>query len=89
MSLRAQMTEKISSEHGKKRMRDRACLIEHVFGEIKETFRFRRFMHRGPLTMDGTSVLAIVVPIGEYYQAHGHWWSLPAQVNQEQSKHSG
>jgi transposase len=46
MSLRAQMTEKLSSEHGKKRMRDRACLIEHVFGEVKAIFRFRRFAHR-------------------------------------------
>ncbi len=27
-------------------MRDRACLIEHVFGEVKEIFRFRRFVHR-------------------------------------------
>ena len=47
MSLRAEMTEKLSSEHGKKRMRDRACLIEHVFGEVKAIFRFRRFLHRG------------------------------------------
>jgi transposase len=44
--LRERMTEKLSSEHGKKRMRDRSCLIEHVFGEIKEIFRFRRFLHR-------------------------------------------
>jgi transposase len=41
------MTEKLSSEHGKKRMRGRSCLIEHVFGETKEIFRFRRFLHRG------------------------------------------
>jgi transposase len=47
LSLRARMTDKLSSEHGKKRMRDRSCLIEHVFGEIKEIFRFRRFVHRG------------------------------------------
>jgi transposase len=46
LSLRVRMTEKLSSEHGKKRMRDRSCLIEHVFGEIKEIFRFRRFLHR-------------------------------------------
>jgi transposase len=46
-SLRARMTERLSSEHGKKRMRDRSCLIEHVFGEVKEIFRFRRFAHRG------------------------------------------
>ncbi len=46
LSLRARMTEKLSSEHGKKRMRGRSCLIEHVFGEIKEIFRFRRFRYR-------------------------------------------
>jgi transposase len=46
VSARDQMTEKLSSEHGKKRMRDRSCLIEHVFGEIKDIFKFRRFMHR-------------------------------------------
>ena len=40
------MTEKLSGVHGKKRMRDRSCLIEHVFGEIKEIFRFRRFRYR-------------------------------------------
>ena len=47
LSLRARMTEKLSSEQGKKRMRGRSCLIEHVFGEIKEALQFRRFLHRG------------------------------------------
>jgi len=28
-------------------MADRSCLIEHVFGEIKGIFQFRRFLHRG------------------------------------------
>ena len=28
------------------RMRDRPCLIEHVFGEIKGILKFRRFLHR-------------------------------------------
>ena len=46
LPLRTLMTEKLSSEHGKKRMKDRSCLVEHVFGEIKEIFKFRRFMHR-------------------------------------------
>ena len=46
LALRACMTEKLSGVHGKKRMRDRSCLIEHVFGEIKEIFRFRRFRYR-------------------------------------------
>jgi len=46
LSLRARMTEKLSGVHGKQRMRDRSCLIEHVFGEIKEIFQFRRFLHR-------------------------------------------
>ena len=45
--LREGMTEKLSSAQGKRRMADRSCLIEHVFGEIKEAFRFRRFLHRG------------------------------------------
>jgi hypothetical protein len=46
LSLRSRMTEKLSSEHGKRRMRGRPCLIEHVFGEVKEIFKFRRFLHR-------------------------------------------
>jgi len=46
LPLRTLMTEKLSSEHGKKRMKDRSCVIEHVFGEIKDIFKFRRFMHR-------------------------------------------
>ena len=40
------MTEKLSGVHGKQRMRGRSCLIEHVFGEVKEIFRFRRYVHR-------------------------------------------
>ncbi len=47
LPLRELMTEKLSGAHGKKRMKDRSCLIEHVFGEVKEIFRFRRFLHRG------------------------------------------
>jgi transposase len=47
LPLREQMTEKLLGAHGRKRMRDRSCLIEHVFGEVKEIFRFRRFLHRG------------------------------------------
>ena len=46
-SLRARMTEKLSEIHGKQAMRNRSCLIEHVFGELKAIFRFRRFLHRG------------------------------------------
>ena len=38
LALRARMTEKLSRVHGKQRMRDRSCLIEHVFGEIKDIF---------------------------------------------------
>ena len=55
------MTEKLSSEQGKKRMRGRSCLIEHVFGEIKEAFRFRRFLYRG---IDGARVAWTLVCIG-------------------------
>jgi len=47
LPLRERMTEKLSSAKGKRRMTDRSCLIEHVFGEIKEAFKFRRFAHRG------------------------------------------
>jgi hypothetical protein len=46
LALRERMTEKLSSLKGKGRMGDRACLIEHVFGEIKEALQFRRFIHR-------------------------------------------
>ena len=46
LALRAHMTEKLSGVRGKQRMRGRSCLIEHVFGEIKEIFRFRRFPYR-------------------------------------------
>ncbi len=46
LSLRTRMTEKLSGEQGKKRMRGRSCLIEHVFGEVKEIFQFRRFAYR-------------------------------------------
>jgi len=47
LPLRERMTEKLSSAKGKRRMTDRSCLIEHVFGEIKEALQFRRFLHRG------------------------------------------
>jgi transposase len=47
LPLRQQMTEKLSSLKGKHRMADRSCLVEHVFGEIKELRSFRRFYHRG------------------------------------------
>ena len=46
LSLRMRMTKKLSSAKGKSRMADRSCLIEHVFGEIKEILRFRRFRYR-------------------------------------------
>jgi transposase len=45
--LREKMMEKLKSLKGKQRMADRSCIIEHVFGEIKEIFKFRRFLHRG------------------------------------------
>jgi len=45
--LREKMTQKLSSEQGKKRMKDRSCLIEHVLGEKKDILKFRRFLHRG------------------------------------------
>jgi len=45
--LREKMTKKLSSVDGKRRMKKRSCLIERVFGEIKEAFQFRRFLHQG------------------------------------------
>jgi len=45
--LRLQMREKVASKQGKRRYADRACVIEHVFGEIKEILNLRRFYHRG------------------------------------------
>ena len=47
LPLRQQMTQRLLSLKGKHRMADRSCLIEHVFGEIKEQRSFRRFFHRG------------------------------------------
>ncbi len=47
LPLRQQMTEKLSSEKGKQRAADRSCTVEHIFGEIKEIYKFRRFLHRG------------------------------------------
>ena len=46
LPLREQMTEKLSSIQGKQRIADRSCIVEHVFGEIKEIFKFRRFIYR-------------------------------------------
>ncbi len=61
LSLRMRMTKKLSSAKGKSRMADRSCLIEHVFGEIKEAFIFRRFLYRG---IDGARVTWTLVCIG-------------------------
>jgi transposase len=47
LPLRQQMTQRLSSLHGKHRMADRSCVVEHVFGELKELRSFRRFFHRG------------------------------------------
>jgi transposase len=47
LPLREQMREKLSSPKGKQRTADRSCIVEHIFGEIKELFKFRRFLHRG------------------------------------------
>jgi transposase len=47
LPMRQMMTEKLSSAEGKRRMTERSCLVEHVFGEIKAIFKFRGFLHRG------------------------------------------
>jgi transposase len=41
------MREKLTKPEGKKIYNRRSCIIEHVFGEIKEYKKFRRFYHRG------------------------------------------
>ena len=46
LAIREKMTKKLLSKRGKQRIADRACVVEHVFGEIKELFNFRRFLHR-------------------------------------------
>lgn len=45
--LRKEMIDKLSTPKGKERLSDRSCTVEHVFGEIKEHYKFRRFTHRG------------------------------------------
>jgi len=45
--LRKEMLDKLSTPRGKERLSDRSCTVEHVFGEIKEHYKFRRFIHRG------------------------------------------
>lgn len=47
LPLREEMRQRLSSPKGKQRMADRSCIVEHIFGEIKEHYKFRRFMHRG------------------------------------------
>jgi transposase len=47
LPLRQQMIHRLSCLKGKHRMADRSCVVEHVFGEIKELRSFRRFFHRG------------------------------------------
>ena len=44
---RARMKDKLRSLEGRAIYNKRSCMIEHVFGEIKEYKRFRRFYHRG------------------------------------------
>lgn len=44
---RERMRAKLRSPEGKAVYNKRSCIIEHVFGEIKEYKKFRRFYHRG------------------------------------------
>lgn len=50
--LRKQMTDKLLTQKGKQRLSDRSCTVEHVFGDIKEHYKFRRFKHRGLLKVE-------------------------------------
>lgn len=61
LPLREAMKRKLSSASGKRRMADRSCIIEHIFGEIKEAFKFRRFVHRGS---EKVSVIWSIICIG-------------------------
>lgn len=47
LPIKKKMIDLVSSVEGKKRMADRSCLVEHIFGEIKQWMKFRRFFHRG------------------------------------------
>jgi transposase len=44
--LRKKMHEKLASKNGKAVYHKRSCIIEHIFGEIKEYRNFRKFYHR-------------------------------------------
>ena len=44
--FRKRMTEKLLTQKGKERLADRSCTVEHVFGDIKEHYKFRKFKHR-------------------------------------------
>ena len=44
---RGRMKNKLRSPEGKAVYNQRSCIIEHIFGEIKEYKKFRRFYHRG------------------------------------------
>jgi len=44
---RGRMKDKLLSHDGKAVYGRRSCIIEHIFGEIKEYKHFRRFYHRG------------------------------------------
>ena len=44
---RGRMKDKLRSTEGKAVYNQRSCIIEHIFGEIKEYKKFRRFYHRG------------------------------------------
>ena len=41
------MKKKLTSSEGRTVYNRRSCIIEHIFGEIKEYKHFRRFYHRG------------------------------------------
>jgi transposase len=45
--IRKKMHKKLASPKGKSVYHKRACIIEHIFGEIKEYKKFRKFYHRG------------------------------------------
>ena len=69
------MTEKLSSIQGKQRIADRSCIVEHVFGEIKEIFKFRRFIYR---SLQKVKLMWNIVCIAYNFRklarlAYGYW----------------
>jgi hypothetical protein len=47
IEARQRLENRLKTKKGKRRLADRASLVEHKFGDIKENRGFRQFYHRG------------------------------------------